>query len=219
MISLAGTNISSLYYGSTPISQAYFGSNLIYQNTPPEPASALLYTSAFDFTAKAATERKMNVNYTFPTATYDYFAVKFGCAFTANGTIEYDYNARSNNFDWSLIVCSPVTGNRVPMYWGNKQNFTSTGVTISNDGSTRRVYINGVSPQTVRPYKVIYNNPELKAHLFYNGTEYMTFTGLSGIATEFQNLHLHCWHSFSVTARPSGCQIAGFKDLTAAQAW
>lgn len=218
MISLAGTNISSLYYGSSPISQAYFGSNLIYQSTPPEPASALLYTSAFDFTAKAATERKMNVNYTFPTATYDYFAVKYGCAFTANGQVEYDYNARSNNFDWQLIVCPPVTGSRVPMYWGNK-GFTSTGVTVDTNGSTKRVYINGVSPGTVRPYKVIYDNPGLKAHLFYNGTEYITFTGLSGIATEFQNLHLHCWHSFSVTARPSGCQIAGFKDLTAAQAW
>lgn len=218
MISLAGTNISSLYYGSTPISQAYFGSNLIYQSTPPEPASALLYTSAFDFTAKAATERKMNVNYTFPTATYDYFAVKYGCAFTGTGQIEYDYNARSNNFDWQLIVCPPVTGNRVPMYWGDK-GFTSTGVTVDTKGSTKRVYINGVSPGTVRPYKVVYDNPGLKAHLFYNGTKYMTFTGLSGIATEFQNLHLHCWHAFSVTARPSGCQIAGFKDLSAAQVW
>ena len=122
-------------------------------NYEPEQTSALLYTSAFDFTAKAATERKMNVNYTFPTATYDYFAVKYGCAFTANGTIEYDYNVRSNNFDWSLIVCDPVTGNRVPMYWGNN-NFTSTGVTVNTNGSTKRVYINGVSPQTVRPYKV-----------------------------------------------------------------
>lgn len=218
MISLGGTNFSSLYYGSTPISQAYFGSNLIYQNNPPEPASALLYTSAFDFTAKANTERKMNVNYTFPTATYDYFAVKFGCAFTANGTIEYDYNARSNNFDWSLIVCSPVTGSRVPLYWGGKI-FTYTGCSTGTKNSNKLAYINGVSPGTVRPYKVIYDNPGLKAHLFYNGTQYLTFNGLSGIATEFQNLHLHCWHAFDVTARPSGCQIAGFKDLTAAQAW
>ena len=218
MISLVGTNISSLYYGSTPISQAYFGSNLIYQNTPPEPASALLYTSAFDFTAKAATERKMNVNYTFPTATYDYFAVKFGCAFTANGNIEYDYNARSNNFDWSLIVCPPITGSRVPLYFGGK-SFTYTGCSTGTNIPAKLAYINGVSPEKVRPYKVIYNNPELKAHLFYDGTEYMTFTGLSGIATEFQNLHLHCWHDFNVTARPSGCQIAGFKYLSDAQVW
>lgn len=206
-----------LQYDGMTLTYPGWGGYMAY-NYEPEPTSALLYTSAFDFTAKAATERKMNVNYTFPTATYDYFAVKYGCAFTANGTVEYDYNARSNNFDWKLIVCDPVTGNRVPMYWGDK-NFTSTGVTISTNGSTKRVYINGVSPQTVRPYKVIYDNPGLKAHIFYDGTQYMTFTGLSGIATEFQNLHLHCWHSFNVTARPSGCQIAGFKDLTAAQAW
>lgn len=214
---LNGTEIKDVYWNDTQTT-GYFNGNMVW-GAEPEQTSALLYTSAFDFTAKAATERKMVVNYTFPTATYDYFAVKYGCAFTANGTIEYDYNARSNNFDWQLIVCTPITGNKVPMYWGNNQNFTSTGVTISNNGATRRVYINGVSPQTVRPYKVIYDNPGLKAHLYYDGTQYMTFTGLSGIATEFQNLHLHCWRNFAVTARPSGCYIAGFKDLTAAQAW
>ena len=124
----------------------------------------------------------------------------------------------SGNFDWSLIVCSPVTGSRVPLYWGGK-SFTYTGCYTGTDRTNKLAYINGVSPQTVRPYKVIYDNPGLKAHLFYNGTQYLTFNGLSGIATEFQNLHLHCWHNFNVTARPSGCQIAGFKYLSDAQVW
>lgn len=213
---LNGTEIKDVYWNDTQTT-GYFNGNMVW-GAEPEPTSALLYTSAFDFTAKAATEIKMNVNYTFPTATYDYFAVKYGCAFTARSQVEYDYNARSNNFDWSLIVCPPVTGDRVPLYWGGK-SFTYTGCSTREDRTSKLAYINGVSPQTVRPYKVIYNNPELKAHLYYDGTQYITFTGLSGIATEFQNLHLHCWHAFNVTARPSGCQIAGFKDFTAAQAW
>lgn len=195
----------------------YFNGNMVW-GYEPKPTSALLYTSAFDFTAKAGTKQTMQMNYDLPTGTYNYFACKFGVCWPNGCGMEDDYNCVSNNFDWSLIICSPVPSTAVPIYWGNKTNWTQTGCSTAAKGNSRIIWYTGANCKSIRPYKAVYDNVNERALLYYDNQARMTFTGV-GKCTQIQKLYHHCWTTFSVTARCSSCYIAGFKDLTAAQAW
>ena len=55
--------------------------------------------------------------------------------------------------------------------------------------------------------------------MYYDGTPYVTLNNIPNPVSSINKIYHHCWTTFSCTARMSGCHIAGFKDLTAAQAW
>ena len=200
----------------------YFNGNMVWGYTPP--SSGLVYSSAFDFTAKAGTTNNILTNQILPTADYDYFTVKFGLAFTANSTIEDDFSILANNQDWNIILCSPIGTSEVPLYWGTPQspvNLTYTGCTqrTQDSGKKKIMSYKGLTNRTVREYKMLYNNNNNSITMYYDGTPYVTLNNIPNPVSSINKIYHHCWTNWSCTARMSGCEIAGFKNLSDAQSY
>lgn len=184
--------------------------------------SAVFYTNTNSYNRASNSTSQLTFNATANTGVYQYWVWKFNASTTANAsTYDFRVTFASNNLSFMWYVGNPKPTTACPLYWKYGTTTvpgTTTGCTVKKQSSDVHVYYTGLNTTASRTYKFLYNNANKTMVEYYNGTPYLTLTGL-GTFTAFNKMTFGGNASHIGKGTFKNFYLAGFKDLTAAQAW
>ena len=222
-------NSNYSFSGYTVTGAAINGNNLTFSNQDCtakawfKANSAVYYTNNNSYTRASTSTGTLTFNATANSADYNYFVWKFNAKTTTNTTKYYDFRVtfNSNNLSNQWYVGNPKPITACPLYWRYGATTipgTTTGCTVTKQSNDVHVYYTGLNTTAARPYKFLYNNSNKTMTIYYNNVAYVTLTGL-GTFTAFRTMTFAGNTSYTANGTFSNFSLAGFKDLTAAQAY